>query len=130
MATKTLHKEVRLEKISEDKLHNYLVNRTKQTAIKIPNEVEKTLTKFRNPNHPASILASDILTFAIYGDRKGIKGARKLVLSSLTNPLLDNYFEGTEVRELLNFLLDCPEGYEFTYKPVFAHIEIEELKRL
>lgn len=130
MATNTMHREYQLEKISEDKMNNYLVNRNRQTAIKIPNEVIETLKKFRNPNQPESLLAADILSFAVSGSKHGIKGARKLVFASLTSPLLNGYFKDAEVSELLNFLLGCPDGYEFNIRPVMAHVEIEELKRL
>lgn len=130
MTINTNLKEIRLDRIPDEEINHYVVNRSKGTAIKIPNKVEKTLEKFRDPNNPASILAADILSFAYHGNKNGVKGARKLVISSLTNPLLNGYFEESEIRQLLNFLFSCPEGYEFTYKPVFAHVEIDELRRL
>lgn len=124
MGDKKAFKEIPLDKLQDEDLNNYIVNLEKQTAIKIPNKVDKILTKFRDPSSPQSILASDIITIALRYKSIDYAASRKLVFSSLSSELMVDYFKTEEISNLLDFLFQVPTGYRFNYHAIWHHSEI------
>jgi hypothetical protein len=114
--------------IPETERHDYLVNKTTGKAIKIPVKVKIVLKKFHSFNDRA-LFASNILGMAIhylynlielerikklkeYEKYRIIQVLCKFLRISLLSPLMDGYFTNNDVKVLINFLSNCPHGYE------------------
>ncbi|WP_342431110.1 hypothetical protein [Neobacillus sp. FSL H8-0543] len=142
-------KETDIGNIAKVDRKYYLINKEKQTLIKIPKKVLNALLKMNTSEKGG--LAADSLAMAIaYRRSKGIinelnswiseggqksskypiceanKMFTKFLSSILNSQLLDGYFTYEEVSELELFFAKCPHGYEpYNQGLIAAHHEFK-----
>lgn len=124
-------KEISVSKIADNEKYKYLINESKQTAIKIPNGVLNTIhTKLRDngENVHVSLLISNAISIAIQFKATGKfrpAAFRKFLLHLLSNKVFNGYLKDTEAYDLVDFLASVPSGYSFNDgNRVWAHSEI------
>lgn len=123
-------KEVSLNSINPENEY-YLINELKETAIKIPSEVLKTIQnklRINEKYRDESLLAANLISVAIQLKKASptFAGFRKLLSFTLKNEkFMHGFLTDREVSNLLDFFVVIPRGYKFNVNNrVYAHNEI------
>lgn len=140
-------KEIPMEKMLEDRTHEYLINGATKTAIKIPEKISKTLIKINSDIVYADILATALnlraksdtqkhfeqwrdsaIRTTNYPASEANKAFSKFLRTTLNSSFLKNFFKESEIKELVHFFAKCPDGYSFASKMVMSHAELPVTK--
>jgi hypothetical protein len=119
--------EIQMNQLSS--YDDYLVNDSKGTAIKIPQNILSTIrTKLRlnTSETPHALLMSNIISTAIqlraYNRNFGFE---KHLTYALSNTVFNGYLTKDEISDMVEFFSQIPEGYTFTDgNRIWAHSEI------